>query len=78
MKNQLGEMKVQIDWALGDIWNVKMQMCELKQLLCEGNKTWDMGCSVVPVVCVGVVMGMAVTITWQRISDLYISNNSRI
>ncbi|KAG2577797.1 hypothetical protein PVAP13_6NG172300 [Panicum virgatum] len=61
LKNQHEELKVQVDQALADIWDLKMHICEVKQQLYEGKKMWEMGWSVVPVVCVAALIGMLVT-----------------
>ncbi|CAN6272415.1 unnamed protein product [Urochloa humidicola] len=63
MKHQLGEMRQLVDRALGDVWSMKMQICELKQQMCEGKKGFDIGFAVVGVV--GVVFGILVTLMWK-------------
>ena len=61
LKNQHEELKLQFDQALADIWDLKMQICEVKQQLYEGKRIWEMGWSLVPVVCVAALIGMVVT-----------------
>ena len=61
LKNQHEELKLQFDQALADIWDLKMQICEVKQQLYEGKGIWEMGWSLVPVVCVAALIGMVVT-----------------
>ena len=61
LKNQHEELKLQFDQALADIWDLKMKICEVKQQLYEGKRIWEMGWSLVPVVCVAALIGMVVT-----------------
>ncbi|CAO2184802.1 unnamed protein product [Urochloa humidicola] len=63
MKHQLGEMRQLVDMAVGDVWTLKMQMCDLKQNTCEGKKGIDIGVAVVGVV--GVVFGILMTLLWK-------------
>ncbi|CAL5073322.1 unnamed protein product [Urochloa decumbens] len=60
MKHQLGEMRQLVDRALGEVWTMKMQICELQQKTCEGKKGFDIGFAVV-----GVVFGIFVTLMWK-------------
>jgi len=61
LKNQHEELKQKFDQALADIWDLKMKICEVKQQLYEGKRIWEMGWSLVPVVCVAALIGMVVT-----------------
>ena len=58
-------MKLQVDRALADIWNLKMQIWEVNQQLSEGKKTWYMRVSALLVACVGVVIGLLLTMLWK-------------
>ena len=58
-------MKMQVDRALVDIWNLELQICGVKEQLLEGKKIFDIGGSLVPVVCVGALLGMVVTMLWK-------------
>ena len=64
-KNDFEEMKLQLDRALADIWDLKLQICGVKEQLFEGKKIWEMGGSLVLVVCVGALLGMVVTMLWK-------------
>jgi len=66
-KNEFEEMKLQVDRALADIWDLKLQICGVKEQLFEGKKIWEMGGSLVLVVCVGALLGMVVTMLWKVI-----------
>ena len=61
LKNQQEELKVQVDQALADIWDLKLQICGVKEQLFEGKKIWEMGWSFVSIVCVAALFGMLVT-----------------
>jgi len=65
LKPQFEEMKLQFDRALADIWNLKMQIWEVNQQLSEGKKTWYMRVSALLVACVGVVIGLLLTMLWK-------------
>jgi len=58
-------MKLQVDRALADIWNLELQICGVKEQLLEGKKIFDIEGSLVPVVCVGALLGMVVTMMWK-------------
>jgi len=58
-------MKMQVDRALVDIWNLELQICGVKEQLLEGKKIFDIEGSLVPVVCVGALLGMVVTMLWK-------------
>lgn len=62
LKHQIGQMKQQLDWAVGEIWNLKMQMCELKQQPLFQEKS--MRTPVLAVVCICVVIFVVVTKLW--------------
>ena len=64
-KNEFEEMKLQVDRALADIWNLELQICGVKEQLLEGKKIFDIEGSLVPVVCVGALLGMVVTMLWK-------------
>ena len=61
LKNQQEELKVQVDQALADIWDLKMHINEVQLQLYEGKKIWEMGWSFVSIVCVAALFGMLVT-----------------
>ena len=65
MKNEVGELEQQLQRALQEIWNLKMQMSEFKQHIGEGKKALEMGFPFVVAVCVGVLIGMLVTVMWK-------------
>ncbi|CAO2038332.1 unnamed protein product [Urochloa humidicola] len=62
LMQETGMLKQQIDFALAEIGNLKMQISELK----EEKKAFVMQVSVALAGCVGVLVGMLVLAMWKR------------
>ena len=65
LKDQFVELKNQFDGLKTKIEAMKMQIWELSQQLSEGKKTWYMRVSALLVACVGVVIGLLLTMLWK-------------
>ncbi|CAN6287511.1 unnamed protein product [Urochloa humidicola] len=57
LKQEVGTLKQQVDMALVEIWNLKMQICDLKQ----ENKGFVLNKAIAIAVCTGLVIGVLVT-----------------
>ncbi|CAN6341816.1 unnamed protein product [Urochloa humidicola] len=57
LNQKVGDMKQELDMAIFEIWNLKMQRSEVK----EENKPFGMTVSVAVATCIGLMVGMFVT-----------------